>query len=550
MAKEIIISHESGNTSPRVTAALHQIVPGEETVIRFEPGSYRFDPEGTTTKEVLTAHLTKGPKHVVFELNQIEKVTIDGNGAEFLFSDRMFPFALWGCRDVTLKNFTIDFTFPRYCQGEVIASDEIGFELAIDNTLFKITVDGAGHVHFWSGSDSFCSTQLPILLGNVVFGKPPWDYVFSGADSLSRENLPTGYIETDAVATAQGVRFNYRKDSRKLVFPLHESLIFCYEPRANINILAARCKNVRVENVKIYRGGGMGIVAECTENFTADGVKIKVRPGRTECRSTTADGMFFTQCSGTVMVRNCEISETLDDALNIHGFYTMIQTVKDERTLRIVDGYEDHCGTAPFEAGDLLVFSDHATDSTIGQATTEEITVNADGSYTVRFTEPLPKLEPGDFIENETRSADFFFENNLVFRCPHMRVSDNGKRVIRNNHIEELNSIFVCDLVEFWRESGAVNDLLIENNDFIHCPRGGESPAVVVTTSRRKTSNITNHNVRIRNNHFVISNGRAIQLTRVEGGEVIGNHFSAGSLTELIKLEENTGIDCRNNQLD
>lgn len=538
----IEMKHISGNASACVEEALGKIIPGEENLIRFEKGIYEFDFEGSRTDvEIECGYLRPSRKHVLFALENLTGLTIDGSGSEFLFLDRMFPFYLLQCRNVALKNFTIDFACSMLTQGTVIASDNCGFELKIDRSLFRYRVDAEGHVIFDCGRSSFSSADnCPILLGNAQGGRPPWDYIFAGSTLADISHLPTGFIWTDAEETPQGIRFRYRKDSKIMIFPIGDELFFNYMPRQNVNIYMQSCKDISLENITLYRGGGMDIVADFSENVSIDGSCIMVRPGRGECRSTTADGMFFSQCSGLVSIRNSKISNTLDDALNIHGFYTHIVSVEG-KTVRFKHANASHGKLIPYTCGDKLTISDPETQNCKAIVTVACVKQESDGTSLMQLQEEIPGLKADDIMENETRTADFLFENNEVEGAPHLRISDNGKLRIRNNTFKRIESVYFCDLLAYWYECGAIKDLVVENNEFIDCPSSGEY-AITVESSRKNTSDIRNQNIQILNNRFTGGCGKNIRVRMADHVVISGNRCAEKENIEPIETCDCTDV--------
>ncbi|MHB1152358.1 MAG: hypothetical protein ACYCWE_03650 [Eubacteriales bacterium] len=541
MLKMIEVRNDAGNATFSAAEAVGKIEAGSENLIRFEKGIYHFGREGCKTREMNAVNIDHGIKHVVFDLEGIENLTVDGCGSEFIFDDILFPFALTGCKIITLKNFIIDFSFSRYCQGDITVSDESGFELAVDKSLFRAETDGQGHVIFHSCREPFTTANQLILLANSVFGKAPWDYLFAGDTSAGKDNLPTGYIETDASTTERGIRFTYREGSRRPVYPPSERLLFCYEPRANADIFAGDCENINIEHVSLYRAGGMGIVAARTKDFFADYVAIKVRPGRDECRSTTADGFYFVQCSGRIEIRNSEISETLDDALNIHGIYNIV-SAKTEDGIVVKAGINEHTGFAVCDAGDKITFSDSKTHRYKGNAVVRGIHRQEDGSILLKTDGDCAEIREGDLIENDDRAADFIFENNRVFGCPHLRISDNGKIVLRGNTFERISALLIIDLLAYWYESGAVKEMTAEDNLFLNTPRAGDGYPVIVYSSRSADTDIRHANLSIRNNRFICPNGHALSISSVDGLSITGNTFEGGTRESMFALRDCTEV--------
>ncbi len=546
MVNTITISHEDGNTTPRLAAVCANLKAGQENWIVFEKGIYHFRKDGSLEREVNAVNVLPGMKHVIVNLEDAQNVVIDGNGSEFIFDDIVFPFSLIRCRHVTLRNFTIDFSFSRYCQGEVVQSDESGFELSIDPAVFRVDVDEKGHVIFHSSDLSVSTEERPILIGNVIFGRAPWDYVYAGDSRRAPEGLPTSHVLTHAVKTEKGIRFTYLKDSRRLVFPLGDQLLFCYEPRQNVNILASHCEDIHIENVTMYRGGGMGIVLARSSNVYLDNVSIQVRPGRNESRSTTADGVYMVQCSGTVSIRNSLISSTLDDALNIHGIYFKVSGVSS-RALTLEGGLPEHGGFQFAEAGDRIEISDGQTHRRKGMFTVTAIKVLPDGRLTCSVDGDCSIVAAGDIVENQSRVPTFIFENNRVAHCPHLRISDNGRHLIRNNVFDGIQCILVQDLLAYWYESGAVADMLIEQNTFMDSPRSRYGYPIEIGSTRQGSSDVRHHNIRILNNQFSCPNGQAINASAIEGLEIRGNRFDGGPQDSMLHIDACTNVTLQDN---
>ena len=541
----ITVSWTEGNATPYVAEAVGRLKAGG--VLSFEKGIYHFRKDGSHERDVRAINIAPGVKHVIFDLEDLSDVTIDGNGSEFVFDDIVFPFALQRCRHVTLRNFTIDFSFSRYCQGTVVQSDDSGFELAIDASHFKADVDAKGHVIFHSSDLSVSTEERPILLGNVVFGKPPWDYVFAGDSPHTRENLPTSHVETDAAPTERGIRFTYREGSRRLLFPLGDQLLFCYEPRRNVNILSAYSEDIHVENVSMYRGGGMGIVAARTRDFFLDHVAIQVRPGRNEARSTTADGVFLVQCDGVVSIKNSLIANTLDDALNIHGIYDKVCGVSSNSIL-VEEGREANHGFMFCEAGDLVEISDAETHRSKDTYNVLAAEMQPDGRIQLQLDGDCSSVAVGDFVENQSRVATFIFENNKVCGCPHLRISDNGTIRIRHNVFDGINCILVRDLLKYWFESGAVADMLIEGNTFVNTPQAGGGYAINIGSTRNEASDICHRNITIRGNQIVSPNGHAIVASRVKGLVIQDNTFDGGAQETMLNITNCLDLHCEKNR--
>ena len=65
-------------------------------------------------------------KTVGFPLEDWKGLTVDGQGADFIFHGRMLPLSLLRSEDCILRNFSIDFETPHITQVKVLKSGEEG----------------------------------------------------------------------------------------------------------------------------------------------------------------------------------------------------------------------------------------------------------------------------------------------------------------------------------------------------------------------------------------------------------------------------------------
>ena len=103
-------THE--NLSPKLQKALQdiksQVALGDKVTLLFESGRYDFHPEGAAVREYyISNHDQDNPKTVGFPLEDWKGLTVDGQGADFIFHGRMLPLSLLRSENCTLRNFSI-----------------------------------------------------------------------------------------------------------------------------------------------------------------------------------------------------------------------------------------------------------------------------------------------------------------------------------------------------------------------------------------------------------------------------------------------------------
>lgn len=519
----IQVNRVSGNAVPAVRQALSRVRAGEENLIRFEKGSYHFFKDGTFEGDFYPSNNTSGRKNVVFPILGLKNLTLDGAGSEFVFCDRVFPFVVQNCEAVTLKNFDIDFSFPRHCEATVQSADGRGFELKIDRKRFDFEVEN-GHLIFHIGSYIASSADRRFFLDDLSGGAPP-AYLFAGDTADSTENLPALVLLTDAEETESGVFFKYRAGSAVMHYRPGDILFIGNdERRENDVIFAEFSKEVRFERIRMFRGAGMGIIAQICTDVSVEGLEIFPKSGRDTLLSITADALHFVNCDGKITVRNCTIAKTIDDALNIHGVYSLVDEVLSENRVRLRFGQISQNGLIPFQAGDTAVVNDMESGIEKGSAAVRAVSFAENRTDIIlTFEADISKLIcVGDALENPGRMAELEFVNNRISDLPHLRVSTCKHAVISGNIIRNA-TIVVDDLYDYWYESGAVEDLEISGNTF--CETGGR-PAIVVRSCRKGEHSKKHRKVTVVGNRFNQPQSEAVEISAVEESVLTGNRFS------------------------
>ena len=96
---------------------------------------YVFQEKDCKSAEIYPSNNDGGKQKVVFHIKDKKDVTLDGNGARFVFDGKLTPFAIEDCENITLRNFTIDFLKPLCVQAKVLNSNEQYIDLEIEKRL-------------------------------------------------------------------------------------------------------------------------------------------------------------------------------------------------------------------------------------------------------------------------------------------------------------------------------------------------------------------------------------------------------------------------------
>ncbi|MDE6459698.1 MAG: right-handed parallel beta-helix repeat-containing protein, partial [Paramuribaculum sp.] len=88
------------------------------SVLLFEKGRYDIWPEGAVRKDIYISNTSSEVecpskvKTLGIHLNNLENITVEGNGATLMMHGSITPIAIDSCNGVTLKNITVDFERP------------------------------------------------------------------------------------------------------------------------------------------------------------------------------------------------------------------------------------------------------------------------------------------------------------------------------------------------------------------------------------------------------------------------------------------------------
>ena len=496
-----------GADAGAVSSAFAALSDGD--AVRFEAGTYRLRNEAGDS---LFSALMRGkisptdydywrdhPNRAA-SLSGRRDVTIDGGGAVLCFDGLIQPFYFEDCRDLVLKNITLDWGRPPYSFGTILASGKDG-----------IVVRPAGGQAL-SGGEPVVSYQdfepggiRP--LGNCVFEKTEPVVRLENGDLLLRGP------ESERYRPGDGLLFRH---------------IYSYAPMIQL----FGCRNVRLENVTISAGPGMGVIAHRCETITLRG--LRVVPSRGRPMSVNCDATHFISCAGRIDVRDCTFEGMGDDAVNVHGFYLLVtgrpapDRVKAVLPVTTQDFREEY--PLPGEEVSFVDGGDLTPKLGGERFRVTEAVKEADG-YLLTFDRPLPTaIGAGDQTVNVSLLASLSFRNCSVKNI-------RGRAVlIQTVNAEVSGCVFEACTGEGvhlntavgWAESCGTENVVIRGNRFIGCGYGTtkycDAIGIAAGSECERKAPGVHRNVRITDNEFT-GTGRAMLLTCCDGVTVSGNRF-------------------------
>lgn len=463
---------KKSNMSARMEKALAKIKKetkeGETITLRFQPGTYHFYPEGAAERTYyISNHDQDNPKKVGLALEDLKSLTIEGNGAEFIFHGQMIPVSLLRSIDCTLQDFHIDFANPHIAQVEVAKNEGdkgitfrpapwVDYQLTKDS-LFETKGEG-WKLHPMSGI-AFEPDTRHIVYQTSDIGCPTKGCTLVGKDL---------------------VHAPYWKDAR-----LKEGTVVAMRSwdRPTPGIFLSHNVRTTLKNVKVHYSQGMGLLAQLCDGITLDGFGVCLR-GKDDPRYFTsqADATHFSGCKGKIVSVNGLYEGMMDDAINVHGTYLKVLKRIDNHTLAARYMHDQSWGFDWGFPGDSVQFIRSQTMELLeGINVIEHITASdrpsAEGAreFVIRFRQPLPEEldEKTAFgIENLTWTPEVYFAHNVIRnnRARGSLFSTPRRTVVEHNLFDHTSgtAILLCGDCNGWYETGACREVIIRHNRFIN----------------------------------------------------------------------------------
>ena len=466
---------------------------GKPVTIRFAEGRYDFYPESAARREYyISNHDQHKDRAVGIAIEGFHGLTLDGQGADFMFHGRMLPLSVVATEGCTLRNFSIDFATPHIAQAEVVKNEPEGITFRVAPWVNARVTESGAFEHTGEGWAM----------------RPGWGIAF---DSETRHIIyKTGDIGTPVHQVQQIDEYTFFapawRDSRLSVGAI--VAMRTYE-RPSPGVFVSHAKDTRFENVKVHYAEGMGLLAQMSEDIVLDGFSVCLR-GDDDPRyfTTQADATHFSGCKGMIRSVNGLYEGMMDDAINVHGTYLKVMERIDDHTVK---GRYMHGQAWGFDwgyVGDEVQFVRSNTMELVGEdkpfvTTVAEISevqefrssgvqTNAQGSkltaqssqlkglhgakeFIIRFADALPaeiSEAAGYGIENLTWTPEVYFADNVIRnnRARGTLFSTPKRTVVEDNLFDHTSgtAILLCGDCNGWYETGACRDVLIRRNRFVN----------------------------------------------------------------------------------
>jgi len=456
-----ISANSRQNATLEVKEALTEAKSVKNPLLLFETGRYDFWPQYAEERDYYESNTNDiNPKRLGILIENFDRLTLDGNGAEFIFHDRMQPLTVDHSANIEIRNFTVDWDIPLTAQAEIIEIDSISITLKInilespyiieDNRLYFV---GEGwRSQIWGVMEVQKEERI---IAPYTGDHPGWS-AWGWERSFARE------IRPGVVRIKQG--FGPKRPATGNILILRHSV------RDHAGIFLFHSKNILIRNADVYHTAGLGVLAQFSENISMDSVRMIPNPRKDRYLSSHDDGFHFSNCKGQIRITECDFAMLMDDPINIHGTSVRIIKKTEPNKLRCRFIHHQTVGLQWARAGEEIGYIENESMVTVASGVVKSFIPVDREVFEIEFEANVPEeIREGDALENLTWTADAYIANNRFMSCRArgILVSTPGKVVIEQNYFESSGSaILIAGDANEWYETGAVSDVIIRRNVF------------------------------------------------------------------------------------
>ena len=483
-------------------------VDDEKNVV-FEKGTYYIDSEkcekrmlfitNTVGDGEFSADETPHLNAVPFYFGGINNLTLDGGDSVFVIDGKVTNAAIENCSNITLKNLEIRHAHPDMHELKVVGKSLFTVDFEIDRDSLYELCDGK--LYFY-GKDY-----------RVRADESAWNAYWIGLirektpDKINRVQHPLFSAVNIQDIGERKIRVRYPNTFR---FKTGDRYYLFDVRRQFAGIFINQSENVRLENIKQRFNCSLALVAQDSENITAENICFAPEKGSARKMASVADFIQLCMCRGKMTVKNSYFDGAGDDLLNVHGIHFRITDIKEkELTVRFM--HPQSHGFNPLRAGDTIAYINPETLLEEGTAVIEKSKLL--NEYEIRLSvSDIQKAKCGFVIEDISACPELEFTGNSSTRIitRGLLITTRGKVNVENNHFTStsMSGILLSDDAKSWYESGMCRDVTLKNNTFDYC---GGTP-VLIKPENSKYAGAVHKDIRIIGNTFQKYSGACISI--------------------------------------
>jgi len=329
-AQQVVnVANVAGDDTASLTAALQSVGSGPAT-IQFAPGTYDFytTPGASPFPAFALANKTgivmggsSNPlQRTILLFHSFDPLAAPGQAGAY--PSQLFHFS--GIDGLTFENLWVRMAREPYSSGIVKAK--------------------GGNPGSWNGSswdvvpDNWIELEMEQAYSDLAngFQVERIDDFDPATRRLKSQyfsaHLESGsYVSTVVSTSPLKVRITANSSShwwfvgRMANIALDSALLLMHSKYKSHVFFANACDDVVVRDVRVRDAAGMGVIASNCENVRVEG--LLALPKADRLLSMTADGIHLQDCTGSIVVRNCDLRRLGDDGFNVHSKFLEVHSV-------------------------------------------------------------------------------------------------------------------------------------------------------------------------------------------------------------------------------
>ena len=495
---------------PAIREALAACRETNATKLVLPEGTLRIWPELAYEKYQFISNNTESIKRIAFDLEGMDNFTVEGQNTLLLFTGFVSPFSLEGCKNVTIKDLSVDYTRTFHSEGIIEAT-------------------GKGYLDIRFPEDYRCN----ITNGCLYFtDENRITYEFSNLLEFDTEKKEPAFLVCDywlSKRTIQAEKLEnnlVRIKRHDLKGTIGNTMVFGAAARYNPCFFISDCAGINIHNVNIWHCGGMGVIAQRSRDIELLNVDVVPSPGKGRIISITADATHFVNCAGYIRMIDCKFCNQKDDATNVHGLYMAIDEFLSPEKVVLKWRNSGQHGVDFIEPGMKVEIVNQKTTDTYCYAQVKAVEKLNDVATVVTFTEALPE----GVERNMVVAADEEYPEVLIKGCymsgnraRGLLIGSRAQMIIEDNYFHIPGAAILLEGDgNFWFEQAGVRDVIIRNNVFENCNYGYTTwgaACIAVGTRIPELDNAErgyHRGLLIENNTFRVFDPRILNLFSVE----------------------------------
>ncbi len=411
-------------------------------------------------------HTYKGlaPVNTAILLKGRKALTLDFNGATLALHGRLQPFVLEGCEDITIRNVDILNDRAAFTEATIVESGEDFLTLRL-NPHHPCRVEDGRLIptsEYWE-NDTLDSTVMFLQCFDAETREGLGIALCMIGKVVHRENLPFNFEQYVAEETADGL------------LRLRGHVADCFRPgrivalgheRRHLSTFFIReCRNIRLENVRILNGPGMGVMPIHSRDLYLDRVHFTHCEKSQGIITNHADALHTFACAGDLMMTDCIFEGMIDDAINVHSQFDLLEKAEGDRMTVKGTIKSETTAVTIFGAGDRIGVHRGKTTDIEAEYIVREAHIIDDDFVELVLDRPVAAHEPGSLVEHLSAQCDLTIRN-CAFRKAntHLRIQTSGK--VRIEDCEIALEVLLTGDGNFWFESSGVHDMVVRNTAF------------------------------------------------------------------------------------